>query len=203
MCETDEESPHPEASSSHGVPVVNPVNPGCNFDDDDASMVSEHDLDEEAFGGGFEFPEDLPPEFESVVPALAPSSSSSSTVTVLPGNEARPKFRLRSKHRVVVPRLRTKTFSPLCLSQARAALQFGASQRQLHPSHSLAGARGLLWCWRCGCVATVCPRKLTEPCKTPTRHGQLCLNRIRRGVPPYVFRGEWPIPQEGFYRLET
>ena len=61
-----------------------------------------------------------------------PELSERGTLVCLPGNELRPPIRLRTKTKVVIPRLRKKTFSPLCLSQARAALQFGASQRQLH-----------------------------------------------------------------------
>ena len=71
----------------------------------------------------------------------------------------------------------------------------GSGDRVIHKSHHLAGARGVIWCWRCGAYGTFKPRRLINECRGyPTQNGADNLSRLRKGLPPNHLKGSWPNP---------
>jgi hypothetical protein len=121
-------------------------------------------------------------------------NQSGSTVRVPPGAPA-PRIRHKLKTRIVYARCRTKRFAPQQFSGF-----VGSGRRVIHSSHSTAGGRGVVWCWRCGCIATSKPRALTKACKGgPSVWGAKTLARLRRGQPPYGML-EWPRGDQGLFR---
>ena len=90
-----------------------------------------------------------------------------------------------------------------CGQQARPTLQpwgellpqapmeaYHIGKARVHPSHSLASARGVLFCTSCGSWSThslgckSCPKGLKAVCKPPTHVGKEALRRLRKGQPP-------------------
>ena len=65
----------------------------------------------------------------------------------------------------------------------------------LHESHLLAWHRGLLWCWRCGCIASTIPHNLRMPCQAPTIAGERQLKRLKQGLTPLTMV-DWPLDCE-------
>ena len=107
-------------------------------------------------------------------------------VISLPPGCPRPRIKLKLKTKLARIRCNKKSFAPCEFSGF-----IGAARRRAHPSHTLATARGIVWCWKCGHVAKSKPRGLVQPCTTPTPHGAATITRIRRGLPPYNF-ARWP-----------
>ena len=67
----------------------------------------------------------------------------------------------------------------------------------IHESHvgHLAWHRGLLWCWQCGCTATVVPNHLRHVCAKPTVAGARQLKRLRLGQTPRN-SVRWPLTSD-------
>ena len=91
-------------------------------------------------------------------------------------------------------RLNQKSFAPKELSG-----YIGAARRPLHPSHKLAAARGVVWCWNCGQIAIVKPIGLTKVCEPPTAFSRAALRRLRDGKPPFGLK-RWPDGDDTVYR---
>ena len=64
---------------------------------------------------------------------------------------------------------------------------------------SLAGGRGVVWCWKCGCCATIKPKRLAEECGELTPFGRATLRRIREGNPPYHIAPSWPNTDDSLF----
>ena len=99
----------------------------------------------------------------------------------------RPRIALKLKTKIARIRMNKKSFAPREFSGF-----LGAATKPLHPSHRLAAARGVVWCWKCGRTATVKPIALTKPCEPLKPHGKATLKRLRQGRPPYNLKNKWP-----------
>ena len=105
----------------------------------------------------------------------------------IPPAAPHPKIRLVLKTRLKRIRCNTKTFAPREFSG-----YVGSGRRALHKSHSLAGGRGVVWCWKCGKIAITKPRGLVRRCtEVPNTWGKATLSRLRKGLPPYG-HSDWP-----------
>jgi hypothetical protein len=98
-----------------------------------------------------------------------------------------PRIRFNLKTKVAAVRCNKKSFAPKQFDG-----YIGSGRNQAHHTHFLASARGVVWCWRCGKVATVKPIGLCKPCTgVPNRFGKATLERLRKGKPPFHMK-EWP-----------
>ena len=104
---------------------------------------------------------------------------------------AEPRIRYKLKTKVKCVSNTVKDFGPKEFSGV-----LGTNDRVIHKSHSLAGKKGLVWCWKCGSFGTAIPRNLIKPCNgAPTsKAGADNLKRLRRGLPPWQLKGKWPYP---------
>ena len=107
-------------------------------------------------------------------------------VISMPPGCPRPRIKLKLKTKLARIRCNKKSLAPRVFSG-----YIGAARRRAHPSHTLATARDIVWCWKCGHVAKSKPRALVLPCEPPKPHGIATIRRIRRGLPPYGF-ARWP-----------
>ena len=111
-------------------------------------------------------------------------------VLELPPAAPLPQLRFNLKTKVKRIRCNYKQFAPREFTGI-----LGTGDRVIHKSHHLAGARGVIWCWRCGAYGTYKPRRLIEKCKGyPTQNGADNLSRLRKGLPPNHLKGVWPNP---------
>ena len=111
-----------------------------------------------------------------------------SCATQLPPAAPIPRIRFILKTNVKRVRCTIKRFAP----QEFSGL-LGSGRRPIHPTHSLAGGRGVVWCWKCGTHATIKPKTLAQPCrKVPTQFGRATLARIKKGKPPYGLGPDGP-----------
>ena len=115
-------------------------------------------------------------------------SSSGQTTVSLPPNTPIPRIRFITKTKLRRVRCVAKRFAPQEFSG-----RIGNGLRLIDKSHSLAGGRGIVWCWRCGNYATQRPHLLCQPCPgVPAAKGVATLARLRQGKPPYPLKGTWP-----------
>ena len=102
---------------------------------------------------------------------------------------------MRLKTRIERVRVITKTFAPKEFSGF-----IGSGRRKAHITHSLAGGRGVVWCWKCGKIAVNKPRDLVKKCnEVPSTYGAATLRRLRRGQPPFGYK-DWPTGDECAFR---
>ena len=76
---------------------------------------------------------------------------------------------------------------------------WGGSKKHLQHTHSLAGGRGVVGCWKCGKYAVTKPSKLVLECKPPTDEGRRNLSRLRKGRPPVDLK-DWPSLDNTMFR---
>jgi hypothetical protein len=123
------------------------------------------------------------------------SSGRAETATLrIPPGAPTPRIRKNLKTRVAYVRCNYKRFSPLEFSGF-----IGASTVPVHTSHSLAGGRGVVWCWHCGKFSVERSVGLTKPCAEPSGYGLLNLRRLRAGKPPSSL-GKWPVNDDSPFR---
>ena len=109
-----------------------------------------------------------------------------------------PRIRLLLKSRIKTVRCTKKSFAPREFSGF-----IGSNRKKAHTSHSLAAARGVVWCWRCGKVAVTKPKGLVRPCSgAPSPFGKRTLERLRKGLPPFHLK-DWPTGDQVIYRQLT
>ncbi len=106
-----------------------------------------------------------------------------------------PRIRLRIKTRIKRMRVLSKSFAPREFSG-----YIGSGRNKAHATHSLAGGRGVVWCWKCGKIAVNKPRGLVNKCtEVPSKYGAATLRRLRKGQPPYGLK-DWPTGDDCFFR---
>jgi hypothetical protein len=132
--------------------------------------------------------------YELEVGDIQESGRAETAVLRLPPGAPPPRIRKNLKTRVAYVRCNYKRFAPQEFSGF-----IGASTIPVHPSHSLAGGRGITWCWRCGKFAVERSVGLTTVCKEPSGYGILNLRRLRAGKPPSSL-GQWPINDDTPFR---
>ena len=72
----------------------------------------------------------------------------------------------------------------------------GSGRARIHGSHSLAAAKGVVWCWKCGSYAVRIPRLLAEPCRaSKNKYTEKVLKRLRAGLTPLPRMQSWPSPE--------
>ena len=123
---------------------------------------------------------------------------SSKGVMELPPATTLPRVRYRLKTQIKRIRCITKSFAPREFSGF-----IGAGRRVAHSTHSLAGGRGVVWCWKCGKIATTKPRGLVKKCtEAPSPYGKATLKRLRNGLPPFTVK-KWLEEGSSFFRQLT
>ena len=76
------------------------------------------------------------------------------------------------------------------------AVRVGNSE--VHGTHPVMWARGLIWCSRCGCYASVLAdsksscKHFQKPCRPPTKAGNDYLRRLFDDLMPKVEYTTWP-----------
>ena len=105
-----------------------------------------------------------------------------------------PRIRKNLKTKVAYIRCNYKRFAPQEFSGF-----IGASTVPVHTTHSLAGGRGVVWCWHCGKFAVERSVGLNKPCAAPSGYGLLNLKRFRAGKPPSSL-GQWLVNDDSPFR---
>ena len=132
----------------------------------------------------------------SIVPDSSTQGSSAATGKIVkPPGTPDPKVRLTLKTRVALVRCNHKRFAPQEFTGF-----IGNATIPIHRSHSLAGGRGVVWCWTCGRYAVIKPKLLCQPCPGGANaSGKYTLQRLRNGLPPFGL-GSWPEGDHSLFR---
>jgi hypothetical protein len=135
-------------------------------------------------------------EMEDTQPEGEPQTPAPTQTLSLPPAAPVPRVRFVTKTRIRRVRCAEKRFAP----QEFSGL-IGNGQRLIHSSHSLCGGRGLVWCWVCGRFATTAPRFLCSKCPGVANiSGRANISRLKRGLPPYPLKGQWPDGEDTLFR---